>query len=168
VRKIIAPTESYIFEKAGSAPDVQKIPKPDEHHQRIMRCMPSKNLCGRNASLCACSSAAFHIYIYYMIHNSNCTGWIRGPRVAAAATAHTVCMPCVCRVSELAVPLSLCAGVSGNNGSARRAQRESSAHLPSPSIHPSVRPQAATQTERPWPMAHTTLFVRAVYFSSTQ
>lgn len=40
-------------------------------------------------------------------------------------------------------------------------------HLPSPSIHPSVR-QAATQTERPWPMAHTTLFVRAVYFSSTQ
>jgi hypothetical protein len=103
-----------------------------------------------------------------MIHNSNCTGWIGGPRVAAA-TAHTVCMPCVCRVSELALALSLCAGISGNNGSARRAQRErESAHLPSPSIHPSVRPQAATQTERPWPMAHTTLFVRAEYFSSTQ
>jgi len=130
-----------------------------------MHCMASKNLCGRNASLCACSSAAFQIYIWFTIAIARGGSGARAR--SCSNSTQSACPVCAEWVSWLSLSLSV-QGYQVTTGPFSAHRERESAHLPSPSIHPSVRPQAATQTERPWPMAHTTLFVRAVYFSSTQ
>ena len=108
-----------------------------------MHCMASKNLCGRNASLCACSSAAFQIYIWFTIAIARGGSGARAR--SCSNSTQSACPVCAEWVSWLSLSLSV-QGYQVTTGpfSAHR-ERERASPIP---IHPSVRPSAGSYTNR--------------------